>query len=72
MCDLFPVKERQPAQLQQMYQQWKEYPSLQQKAAPTLVFAVIGQAKSDKQINAEQESQLLAQQLRNWAFLRKN
>jgi hypothetical protein len=55
-----------------MYQQWKEYPSLQQKAAPTLVFAVIGQAKSDKQINAEQESQLLAQQLRNWAFLRKN
>jgi hypothetical protein len=36
------------------------------------VFAVIGQAKSDKQINAEQESQLLAQQLRNWAFLRKN
>jgi hypothetical protein len=72
ICDLFPVKERQPAQLQQMYQQWKEYPSLQQKAAPTLVFAVIGQAKSDKQINAEQESQLLAQQLRNWAFLRKN
>ena len=72
LCDLFPVKERQPAQLQQMFQYWKAYPSLQQKAAPTLVFAVFGQAKSDKQIDAEEESQLLSQQLRNWAFLRKN
>jgi len=72
ICELFPVRERQPAQLQQMFQLWKEYPSLQQKAAPTLVFAVFGQAKSDKQIDAEQESQMLSQQLRNWAFFRKN
>ncbi len=72
ICELFPMKERQPAQLRQMFQNWKEYPSLQQKAAPTLVFAVFGQAKSDKQIDAEQESQMLSQQLRNWAFFRKN
>jgi len=72
ICDLFPVKDRQPARLQHLFQQWKSYPALLQQATPTLVFAVLGQAKSDKQIDAKQESRLLSQQLRNWAFLRKN
>ncbi|MBE7173294.1 MAG: hypothetical protein INR73_22165 [Williamsia sp.] len=68
--DLLPVQQRQPATLQQLYQQWKKQPLLMEKAAPTLVFAVMGQAKSDLVLQADEESQILTQQLRNWAFNR--
>jgi len=68
---LFPIVERQPGQLQQLYNDWKSYPLLIRRAPPALVFAVLGQAKSDMKIDAEAESRLLSQQLRNWAFKRK-
>lgn len=69
--ELFPVDERQPHVLQQLYQQWKNFPRLIERAPPTLVFAIMGQAKSDMNIDAGDESRILSQQLRNWAFNRK-
>ena len=69
--ELFPVEARQPHVLQQLYQQWKDYPRLIERAPPTLVFAIMGQAKSDNKIDAGDESSILSQQLRNWAFNRK-
>ena len=71
LIDLFPVEERQPAVLQRLFRQWKQDPLLIPQAAPTLVFAVLGQAKSDLLIDAEEESRILTQQLRNWAYHRK-
>jgi hypothetical protein len=70
VAEIFPSKQRQPLQLQQMFQQWKQQPSLIERAPPALVLAVFGQAKYDLAITAEEENSLLTQQLRNWAYKR--
>lgn len=67
---IFPAQQRQPQQLQQIFRQWKAMPNLIERAPPTLVFAVLGQAKFDLTINARQENNLLTQQLRQWAYNR--
>jgi hypothetical protein len=70
LSEIFPLKDRQPLHLRQLYHQWKSQPTLIERAPPTLVFAVMGQAKSDLVLQANEESQILSQQLRNWAFRR--
>jgi len=70
LVDLFPVAERQPARLQQLYQKWQAQPARREQCAPTLVFAVVGQAKADGKITAPQEYQLLTQLLTRWALNR--
>lgn len=68
--DIFHVAERQPGRLQQIYQQWQRQPGLMERSAPSLVFAVIGQAKADGAITAEDESQMLTRILTRWALER--
>lgn len=68
--DIFPIAERQPARLQQLYEQWKRQPGLMERGAPSLVFAVIGQAKADGAMTAEDESQMLTRILTRWALER--
>jgi hypothetical protein len=58
----------QPARLAALDQAWRRSPELMQAAAPTLVFAVIGQAKADGKITPEEESRLLDSMLRYWAL----
>jgi hypothetical protein len=70
LAELFPVQERQPAQLQALFRQWQQQPELREAAAPSLVFAVIGQAKADGNLSAPQEYQLLTRQLTRWALNR--
>ena len=70
LADLFPLNERQPQQLQQYFQQWKNDPHIIDRAPPTLVFAIMGQAKADLLIEAADESKILTHQLRQWAFNR--
>jgi hypothetical protein len=70
LAEIFPLQQRQPGQLQQLFQQWKIQPELIQRAPPTLLFAVTGQAKFDLELNAREENSLLTQQLRNWAYNR--
>jgi hypothetical protein len=73
LVDIFPLQERQPARLQHLFRLFRERkfrPVDIDRAPPTLIFAIMGQAKSDLIINAEEESKLLSQQLRNWAFKR--
>ena len=69
--DIFPVNSRQPHQLQQLYRHWIKDKSNINKAPPTLVFAVLGQAKHDYELDAVTENHLLTQQLRSWAYNRK-
>jgi hypothetical protein len=71
LAQIFPYAERQPIQLQQLFQVWKKDKDLIENASPTMVFAVLGQAKFDQTINAVEENTLLTQQLRNWAYKRK-
>jgi hypothetical protein len=67
---VFPIAERQPAKLRALYQAWSRSARPMLRAAPTLVFAVLGQAKQDRRITPEQESGTVADLLRRWALRR--
>ncbi len=64
------VEHRQPVVLQKTYVSWQKQPLLMRQAPPTLVFAVLGQAKIDGRISAKKESQILAKLLKHWAHKR--
>jgi hypothetical protein len=59
---------RTPACLRQLYPLWRRNPERLQSAAPSLVFAVIGQARSDGAMTPEEESEVLERALRFWAL----
>lgn len=69
LIELFPVTSRQPAQLQHLYNTWRFSPEEISKAPPSLLFAVIGQARADTAITPAKESEWLKRWLNNWAFL---
>ncbi len=58
----------QPDRLMDYHRMWRYSPSQMIRASPTLVFAVLGQAKVNGEISPEEESQLLADLLRHWAL----
>jgi hypothetical protein len=62
------VDERQPARLMALFRSWCDTPADAYRAAPTLVFAVIGQARADGRLSPEGESELLAKLLTHWAL----
>jgi hypothetical protein len=59
--------ERRPARLSALFQSWRASPSEMYRAAPTLVFAVIGQARFEGLISPERESRFLSRMLNYWA-----
>jgi hypothetical protein len=67
---VFPIAERQPERLRALYEAWSRDKTLTRRATPTLVFAVLGQAKQDRKMTPEQESDTLAELLRYWALKR--
>jgi hypothetical protein len=66
--EVMAVEERQPDRLADYYHKWSKSPALMQAAPPSLVFAVIGQAKADGKISPEKESSVLANLLTYWAL----
>jgi hypothetical protein len=62
------VAERQPAQLAALFQTWRGAPAAMYRAGPTLVFAVLGQARANGQLSPEEESHLFAKLLTHWAL----
>ncbi|HEV8241949.1 MAG TPA: hypothetical protein VGS57_21470 [Thermoanaerobaculia bacterium] len=68
--EVFPIAARQPARLQALYEAWKRAPKAMRGAPPTLLFAVLGQAKQDRKLDPEQESRLVAEALDRWAVRR--
>jgi hypothetical protein len=70
LLDLFPLEERQPARLRQYYRSWQDNNLNIYALSPTLVFAIMGQAKSDLVITAADENDILTRVLRYWAFTR--
>jgi hypothetical protein len=68
--EVFPVQERPPARLRSLFEQWQLQPAEREKSAPSLVFAVIGQARADGRLTAEQEFELLTRLLTRWALNR--
>jgi hypothetical protein len=62
------IDDRQPAQLAQMFQSWRAAPSQIYRASPTMVFAVIGQARAEAAISPEEESRIFSDMLDYWAL----
>jgi hypothetical protein len=64
----FPLGARQPNRLRQLQRQWNGLPERMLTAPPSLVFAVIGQARADGLMTPGQENALLGKMLRAWAL----
>jgi len=62
------VSQRQPARLAMLYRLWCRMPEQMYRAPPSLVFAVIGQARSDGRLSPEDEAALLGKLLTHWAL----
>lgn len=65
--DIWPDQERRPARLLRLYKDWRGDLAVMARQPPTLVFAVVGQAKIAGLISPEAESRLLSALLQAWA-----
>lgn len=70
LIDVMDVYTRQPARLAAYFQEWQTAPNEMFAASPSLVFAVIGQARMDRTLSPEIESRLLMKLLTFWAMRR--
>ncbi|WP_206311640.1 hypothetical protein [Streptomyces sp. DASNCL29] len=68
LSDLMPRFTRTPELLAARYRSWSRQPSLMRAAPPTLVFAVLGQARAAALITPEEESRLLGDLITHWAL----
>jgi hypothetical protein len=60
--------DRQAGRLRSLWNSWRQAPQLMREAPPTLVFAVIGQAKMDGVTDSNEESTVLTDMLKYWAI----
>ncbi|CAN5904313.1 hypothetical protein BH11BAC7_BH11BAC7_04480 [soil metagenome] len=67
LVEIFPIAERQPHLLRKYYGEIKKDRSILKRIPPTLLFAILGQAKADFKLCAKSESRLIQYQLTNWA-----
>jgi hypothetical protein len=68
LSEALAVDQRQPARLSGLFRQWQHAPKAMYAAAPSLVFAVLGQARADGALSPEQESHLFSKLLTHWAL----
>jgi len=62
------VEGRQPLRLRELFRGWQRSRGVIYAAAPSLAFAVIGQARADGVITPEQESATVGRLLTHWAL----
>jgi hypothetical protein len=70
LAEVLGTATRQPHDLALLLRQWNDDPQAMYRAPPSLVFAVIGQARIDGRISPEEESCLVARLLTHWALTR--
>ena len=68
LSEALEVDARSPARLATLFLQWRRAPERMYRAAPSLVFAVVGQARADGRLSPEEENHLLAKLLTHWAL----
>jgi len=68
LIEVLDVQSRQPARLSSLFQRWQVAPQLMYRAAPSLAFATLGQARSDGLLSPEDESVILTKLLNQWAL----
>lgn len=59
---------RRPEHLAMLFTAWSTDPAAMYRAQPTIVFAVIGQARADQRLSPEDESTLIGRLLTFWAL----
>ncbi len=64
----FPTAARAPGQLRALHTAWRGDLAVMARQRPSLVFAVVGQARADGHITPESESDLIGALLRAWAL----
>lgn len=64
---IWPVGERQPGQLLRLHRSWRNDVAQMARQSPSLVFAVVGQARASGLITAKFESEQLSELLTVWA-----
>jgi hypothetical protein len=68
LAEAMATQDRQPEQLTSLLAQWKRNPEAMRAARPSLVFAVIGQARAGGAMSPEEEAEVLAKLLKHWAL----
>jgi hypothetical protein len=68
LAEALTAPDRHATRLGRLYDQWQARLPLMGRAAPTLAFAVLGQARLDGRLTPEKESDLIASLLRHWAW----
>ena len=68
LSEALQADERQPARLETLFKAWRNAPEKMAQAAPTLVFAVIGQARARRFISPESEGRIFTRMLNYWAL----
>lgn len=66
--EVMTFADRKPDHLRQLHQTWRGRPEYMNRAAPSLAFAVIGQARADDRMTPEREAPLLIDLLTYWAL----
>ena len=66
--ETFPVRERTPARLIELHRAWRNDLAVMARQPPSLVFAVLGQARVTGRISPETESELIGALLQAWAL----
>lgn len=62
-----PVATRQPDRLRRLYLAWRRQPTQMRQQPPSLVFAVLGQAKADGRLSPVEEGRTFVHLLNYWA-----
>lgn len=68
LAEALQINERQPSILTAYFEKWRASPIRMKGAPPSLVFAVIGQARAEGIISPEGESRALNVMLKHWAL----
>jgi hypothetical protein len=68
LSEAMNVEQRTPGRLTELFAAWNKAPEQMYRAPPSLVFAVLGQARADGSMSPEDESDLLAKLLTFWAM----
>jgi hypothetical protein len=70
LIEALEVRERSPAILRALFRAWRSTPQAAAATAPSLAFAVLGQARADGALPPETEGDLTARLLTVWAVRR--
>ncbi len=68
LVESLDVDQRQPDRLAALFRGWRRAPAAMYRAPPTMVFAVLGQARADGVLRPEDEAVLVARLLTHWAL----